>query len=1239
MQTVVTIVKRFTAEGVAFGSVMPSAWQSRDPNLFGNDYELAALLLQLEDDGFAKSEGDEILLSWADVYHVMESVEYAESFALLDLPHVEPWRPALGSTGALTDPFFKIYLAGWRMPNGSIPRDDTLVEGALLKVGSKTALLTRPAWEVAEAIFSFHRERVTDRVGDPESNRRTWGVVRAKAVAAEADLSDFLAKTVVLTPEKLDIVLRKSDSHSIKVVEVLPGFEDQPSRWLEIFDRLGDIPDRYEIPDGLGMTHVLISPQVRTVLREIKRMPGRRIAGDRAEAFLRNPFAALGPDASVVINPEQFERARADAGISFSRFTAHVRRDQKGYPFETGLLVEEIVAGDVRAEQVRFDGPGELSKFLDKLDVRIANNSQCCHWEGYELEILGDTPSQAEKLRAALAEMDRPQGINASELLDISRYSERIEGFGVEKPYYSPYITRKSSEASWFPENVEFGVLYTPDDGGETIAVTLGGENMDKFKQALAKAQEENRQTFVFPGCPKPISVAWAVETLSTFSHAGNDLREGKFDPDDAKKMGRAQERKGLVVKPNVDVLDYEERRGILSPAKDAQTRPPSALRLNVSLMEHQRIGIAWLLHLWSKSPSECRGALLADDMGLGKTLQLLTFMASALEHDPEADPFLIVAPVSLLENWLEEIDRFFHPSTFRTLMLHGAALARHRLPKSAIEAELAGEGITRLLRRDWLGGANLVLTTYETLRDLEFSLASQKWSAMVCDEAQKIKNPNALVTRAAKKQNARFKIACTGTPVENTLTDIWCLYDFLQPGLLGCLKDFGELYRKPIEAETDEEKARVEELRAIIEPQKLRRNKVEVAKDLPRKIEVPDCRALPISVRQRALYAEAVGKLRNRCEGERISSHLGLLQYLRRICSDPLPPGFLSTDASPIRELELHSPKMAWLLKTLSDIQKKDEKVIVFCEFRNLQRTLQRAIAERFDFTPDVINGDTSASAGAANSRQKRIKSFQERLGFGVIILSPLAVGFGVNIQAANHVVHFTRHWNPAKEDQATDRAYRIGQTRDVFVYYPVVVADDFLTFDAKLDTLLDWKRGLSTDMLNGTGDLRPSDFGDLGSPDGGNVFNDECLTATDIQSLDADTFEMFCALLWSKLGFRYSRRTPKSGDGGVDVVAITDKAGALIQCKSSSVEGRELGWEAVKDVVAGAARYAARYSGVCFSLFAVTNRRFNGVAKEQAAINNVELVDIDGLTEMLILNPIKRSELLNYHFEGWGF
>ena len=1232
------IAVSWTKEGAEFRAVPAREGWLGDSGRFRADAELAMLLGQLEEESYAEARGEAVCLAWQDFYRVAASNEHGASVAALKLPPVEQWRPALSSKETLIDQDFAVSIAGWLDPQGQRPQGNVAIEGAVIKAGNRVSILPESAWRVVESVAQFWVRPSSERAAD--SNRRAWSAIRSHAASAGADMTDFLRKTVVLTPEKLRLGMRKGDVGGASMVELQPSFDGAPDRWLEIFDRIGDVPERYDIPNGNGIVHVMLAPEVRTVLREIRRMPGRRIAGDRAEAFLRNPFATLGPDAAKVIDPEQFEKARDDAGVSFARFTARVLRDEKGYPYEMALMVEESIGCEVRSDELRFKGAHDLEKFVVKLEARIAASAQCCHWQGYDLEILGDTPDQAKTLREALRDMANIGFVKASEIFDLSKYSDRVEGFGVEKPYYSPFIARKSDDSGWFPDNVDFGLCYTPEDGGETIAVVLNEDSLAAFREEASKAQKENRETFDFPGCPKPVPVKWAKEALDAIGTARAEVETAEFNPKNISTKSKAAERKGLVVKPNVDTLDYEERRGALVSTR-SPPKLPTSLRTEIALKEHQLSGVSWLQHLWNLSPIDCRGALLADDMGLGKTIQLLTFIASAIEENPDIDPFLIVAPVSLLENWKEEIAKFFDPGAMRVLTLYGPSLAEKRVPKRALEEELLRGGATRLLVSGWLGGAQVVLTTYETLRDLEFSLAAQRWSAMICDEAQKIKNPNALVTRSAKKQNARLKIACTGTPVENTLTDIWCLFDFVQPGLLGALKEFGNRYRRPIEAETEEEVERVAELRALIEPQKLRRTKAEVAKDLPKKIEVDSCRALQISDQQRAYYADAVAAFRKRLKGGPVSglqSPLGLLQYLRRLCSDPRPPGHVSTDSEPLSDIERHSPKMAWLMGQLREIEAKAEKAIVFCEFRDLQRTLQRCIGERFGILPDVINGDTSAQSANANNRQRRIKKFQDKPGFGVIVLSPLAVGFGVNIQAANHVIHFTRTWNPAKEDQATDRAYRLGSTKDVHVYYPVVVAHDFLTFDEKLDKLLVWKRELSTDMLNGAGDVSPADFGDLEAPDGGNAFGNELIEVDDIRSMDPDAFEAFCALLWSKRGYSRTIKTPRSGDGGVDVVAIRGLEGVVIQCKSSSVEGRELGWEAVKDVAAGVVAYAQRHPGVVFSMVAATNQSFNGTARQQAKTLHVELVDGDDLEVLLAKHPVKRGELEGFLLASWA-
>lgn len=430
-----------------------------------------------------------------------------------------------------------------------------------------------------------------------------------------------------------------------------------------------------------------------------------------------------------------------------------------------------------------------------------------------------------------------------------------------------------------------------------------------------------------------------------------------------------------------------------------------------------------------------------------------------------------------------------------------------------------------------------------------------------------------------------------------------------------------------------------------------MRRTKEDVAKDLPKKFIVgidphPDqdiqgltgCANLAMTDRQRGLYAGAISHFTRAGGGaEKIKNHLGLLQHLRRVCIDPRPFGQLATASESVSELEKHSPRLMWLFEALSVIRRRNEKVIIFCEMKDIQRLLQRYIANRFELIPDFVNGDISVDSRNSGNRKALIKKFQDKDGFNVILLSPLAAGFGLNIQAANHVIHFSRSWNPAKEDQATDRAYRIGQEKEVFVYCPVVVAKEFTTFDAKLDKLLRYKRELSRDMLNGSGDLSPGEFIDVEGVNGAPVTEDGPIDSRDLDGLSGDALEALCTLLWGRIGFSRTYRTPRSGDGGVDVVAMEGERGELLQCKSSTHERKELGWDAIKDVVTGHAAYSAKHPGVVFGRVAVTNQFFNGTARTQAEFNKVQLVDRPILEKMLVKAKIMRSELERMLLTTW--
>lgn len=1200
------------------------------------------LLSQIDDDGLTSSHGDAVVIPWEHVFRLLGGSDQQDCRSLLGLPDEVACVPALQSHGTLTDRNFGISVPVWFDADGRTLSKVETCGGAVFD-GKRWGLLSKEVWETLELVGRFQARPEPER--EQIANRRHWGRIRMSAVAAGARLDQFLHKSVVLTPEKLDIGLRSNEVGGTRVVEVEPGFEGAPEDWLRYFDGRPDVPDVYSIPSLEGMIQIVVTPSVKTVLSGIKRFPGRRVSGTRAEAFLINPFAALGDAASETIDEAQFQNARERAGLLFERFSAHIKADALGYPEEIGLRIETPgTEGSVESETRPFEDDPEAADFVDGVERALKADRQLFGWNGYDFEILGDTEGEIGLLKEALQRRLKPRVlIDQAAVYDLSSYSSRIEGIGVEKPYYSPFIAKKDDGEGWFPDNIIPVISWTPEGESEPVAVPVTPEAKDAIKAKIEDARAKGEDDFVLSGFDKPMPVEEAEAILRTFEEVSKDASVGKLDPEkDVRPEGRV--RKQLIVKANIQSIDYDEaRRGILL---NVPTRAilPAGLRAEIVLKPHQISGVAWLQHLFHSAPGYCRGAVLADDMGLGKTLQLLAFLAALFERDPALPPALVVAPVSLLENWEKEAGKFLLPGALSIKTAYGDSLSALRVPRESIDQQLRADGLVRFLKPGWRGTANVVLTTYETLRDLEFSFAAEKWSVMICDEAQRIKNPNAMVTRAAKKQNVLFKIACTGTPVENTLADLWCLFDFVQAGLLGALNTFGRRYRRPIEAQTDEEKARVEELRGLIAPQILRRTKdlPEIKKELKAKIPVRE--EIRLSAYQRSLYSSAVEQFKRRNDpgfSSPFQSHLALLQYFRSVCTDPKRVGMNVFRPKPMKDYRARSPKLDWLLSTLGKIKANDDaagnKVIVFCEFREVQRMLRHYIQKQFGFAPDIINGDTSTSAKNAASRQKRIDAFQAKAGFGVLILSPVAVGFGVNIQEANHVIHYTRTWNPAKEDQATDRAYRLGQTRDVYVYYPIVVAEDFTTFDVKLDRLLRVKRELAADMLNGAGDVSPADF-DLAdvAPVAGADGLDDQVTMDHVVQMQWDYFECLIAVLWQKKGYRMVYRTP-THDDGVDVVAISGAEGVLLQCKTSGSDEAALGWDAVKDVTTGEAAYRQRHPGVEFRKACVTNQFFNTTAKTHAGLNAVEILEQSDIEQLLSEMPIAMHEVERLMATSW--
>jgi non-specific serine/threonine protein kinase len=483
-----------------------------------------------------------------------------------------------------------------------------------------------------------------------------------------------------------------------------------------------------------------------------------------------------------------------------------------------------------------------------------------------------------------------------------------------------------------------------------------------------------------------------------------------------------------------------ETLKGLRSPEGLSHVEPGRALR--GTLRPYQQVGVRWL-HLLSRLGL---GACLADDMGLGKTIQVLSLLLVE-RGEGKTGPSLIVAPASLLANWAAEIERF--APSLRVLVAHPSVMPASTL--KAVESETLSE-------------VDLVITSYGSLLRLDW-LARIPWHFVILDEAQAIKNPGAKQTRLAKKLEARARIALTGTPVENRLGDLWSVFDFINPGLLGSAKEFRSYAKRLVDTPHNP----YGPLRDLVRPYILRRLKTDrsVIFDLPDKTEVKAY--CPLSRKQAALYQEAVKELAEQLENaegiRRKGVVLAFLMRLKQICNHPsqwLGDGVWS---------EQDSGKWARLRELGEVIAAKQEKALVFTQFREMTVPLASFLAGIFGRPGLVLHGETEVKR-----RKDLVDRFQGDESVPFFVLSLKAGGSGLNLTAASHVVHFDRWWNPAVEDQATDRAFRIGQTKNVLVH-------KFLcrgTVEEKIDALIESKKQLAKDLLEGGAEINLTEMKD---------------------------------------------------------------------------------------------------------------------------------------------------------------
>jgi superfamily II DNA or RNA helicase len=482
-----------------------------------------------------------------------------------------------------------------------------------------------------------------------------------------------------------------------------------------------------------------------------------------------------------------------------------------------------------------------------------------------------------------------------------------------------------------------------------------------------------------------------------------------------------------------------------------AGLRSPEGLRdvdpgplLQAELRPYQKVGLRWLWWLRSLGLGGC----LADDMGLGKTIQVIALLVLLKQKsDGARDPSLLVVPASLIANWRAELARF--APTLNVFVAH---------PSELLPAELAA------LTPEALSNWDVVITTYGTLQRAA-ALTTRSWNVVVLDEAQAIKNPGAKQTRATKALRARFRLALTGTPVENRLGDLWSLFDFTSPGLLGSAKAFGRFVR----AAEKRPHGGYGPLRELVRPYILRRLKSDkrVIADLPDKTEV---RAFcGLTKKQIALYQQAVEDLRDKLRQsdgmKRRGVVLASLMRLKQICNHPshwLGDGSYAPD---------ESGKFARLAELADEIAARQEKALVFTQFRELTRPLADFLAAVFGRSGLVLSGETEVKR-----RMGLVEQFQREEGPPFFVLSLKAGGTGLNLTAARHVIHFDRWWNPAVESQATDRAYRIGQKNGVVVHKFVCRG----TVEEKIDALIESKQDLARQVLEGTDEVKLTELDD---------------------------------------------------------------------------------------------------------------------------------------------------------------
>jgi len=681
--------------------------------------------------------------------------------------------------------------------------------------------------------------------------------------------------------------------------------------------------------------------------------------------------------------------------------------------------------------------------------------------------------------------------------LDIG-FSVRVLGVG--KLQLMDFGGLDDQKTDWFAREV----LPAPPE-----AITKLVETQDDFNAIIEKldiARDQGAELIQFQDEWIDISDQERVEEAlgkASSKMADSFVQESEREKREAESTNRVSVILKDAEEINASLLDeVASKKSIAEPDWEQYARAP---------FPHQKEGVIWLKSLIDAALKadhdelyRVQGGLLADDMGLGKTYMTLVAVNEYLQLQRQAErtekPILVVAPLSLLENWEQEISNTFKNIPFKDIKVLQSSrdLKEFKVSGSIRESVQMSDaiGADGMLDNNQVRYAlkvgpeagssrldidrRLVLTTYQTLRDYQLSLCLIDWGVVIFDEAQNIKNPNTIQSRAAKGLKADFKLLATGTPVENSLGDFWCLMDTAQPGLLGDWQQFKERWLKPI-AQADEADKQLAkqtigaELRAAVGCYMLRRVKEDQLADLPEKriyTGVSGDGTQGVLIRQglaaymRGLQLERYDSVLTEHKASQYQDNpqhaLTALRLLRAVSLHPRLADedntLMTAPSEQVRSIMEESVKLKILLHELDQIRQRDEKVILFMVTKKLQKLLKVWLQELYGLNIHIINGDTAAVQNKKDilTRKSMIEEFESVEGFNIIIMSPVAAGVGLTVVGANNVIHLERHWNPAKEAQATDRVYRIGQQKAVNILLPMALHPEYDSFDIHLNRLL---------------------------------------------------------------------------------------------------------------------------------------------------------------------------------------